>query len=33
MRLVDRAIEHDHRENTNLLAAFDLLDPPAPAPK
>lgn len=31
MRLVDRAIEHDHRENANLLAAFDLLDPPAPA--
>ncbi len=27
MPAVDRAIEHDHRENVNLLAAFDLLDP------
>lgn len=27
LRLVDLAIEQDHRENGNLLAAFDLLDP------
>jgi hypothetical protein len=27
MPVVNRAIEHDHRENANLLAAFDLLDP------
>ena len=26
--LVDRAVEHDHRENPHLMAAFDLLDPP-----
>jgi hypothetical protein len=26
--LVDRAVEHDHRENAHLMAAFDLLDPP-----
>jgi hypothetical protein len=34
MRLVDRAIAHDHQENTHLLKAFDLLDPPdAAAPR
>lgn len=27
MAAVDGAIEHDHRENANLLAAFELLDP------
>ncbi len=27
LRLVDLAIQQDHRENENLLAAFDLLDP------
>ncbi len=27
MLAVDRAVEHDHRENLNLIAAFDLLDP------
>ncbi len=28
MPMVDVAIEQDHRENANLLAAFALLDPP-----
>lgn len=34
MRLVDRAIAHDHQENADLLKAFNLLDPPdAAAPQ
>lgn len=32
MRVVARAIDHDHQENAHLLKAFDLLDPPDAGP-